>query len=740
MQFGRAVKMQAKLVRHAARGGAGKRPAECQERVEMGTAMRVRKYGVFIVERKLLAASVLSLGILIGLGCASYRTERELTETANWVAHTQRVLREIETTRSNYHDSRLSLRIYGLDHSESSYRAYQESFQIALEHLQRLARLTHFNGVAEPELENLQALMSGRLRELDRQIAAERARRAGQKGVPSAVAPAWEKRDATERTLKLLEAQERLKLRQRARVQQGRVERSMLFTGMGHAFALLIALGGAVWLHNDLVRRKRAEAALELANVELEEKVESRTGELTRTNEMLQREVAGRMRAHARLEGHLRQQDMLTVLSRRALEGQALDKLMQEASGRVARVMGTDLVMVLEALPKPSQGLVLSAGVGWRGGLVGSLELEAGPGSQLAFALENAGPLVIEDFSREKRFAPLDLALSHRAVCGISAALKNGGETLGILAVLATRPVTFGPDDQMFVQAVADVLSNAIQRKRAEQEIRQLNEGLEKRVRERTTEVEEVNKELEAFSYSVSHDLRAPLRQIAGFSRLLAQELNDKLTPASEHYLDQIQKGVRKMSQLIDDLLRLARIGTQPLALQPVALRAIVDRARADLSLEWEGRVVEWHISPLPDLSCDPALIQQVVVNLLSNALKFTRLCEKAVIQVGAMTVNDQPVVFVRDNGVGFEMKYAHKLFDVFQRLHNSKQYEGAGIGLATAQRIIRKHGGRIWCEAEVGHGAIFYFTAAPIPHTGKTAGTAGKIVPLPPGQLGAAG
>jgi signal transduction histidine kinase len=244
-------------------------------------------------------------------------------------------------------------------------------------------------------------------------------------------------------------------------------------------------------------------------------------------------------------------------------------------------------------------------------------------------------------------------------------------------------------------------------RDRAEKELQHVNEHLE----QRTAELSDTNGELESFSYSVAHDLRAPLRQIAGYSSVLLQDYGPDLDTESRRYLEKVEEGARKMGRLVDDLLSLSKIGRQELALQDTPLDSLLRQVVDDLAPECSGREVEWQIGSLFRAECDPALMKQVFVNLLSNAVKYTGKRERAVIQVGQMMQNDLRVIFVRDNGAGFEMQYVGKLFGVFQRLHKARDFEGTGVGLAIAQRIIRKHGGRIWAEAELDRGATFFFT-----------------------------
>jgi light-regulated signal transduction histidine kinase (bacteriophytochrome) len=247
-----------------------------------------------------------------------------------------------------------------------------------------------------------------------------------------------------------------------------------------------------------------------------------------------------------------------------------------------------------------------------------------------------------------------------------------------------------------------------------------LNEELEHRVAERTAELTAANKELESFTYSVAHDLRAPLRHIDAFSKILHEEFAAELPLEAQHYLQNICRSTGKMSLLVDDLLNLARVSRQELRRQSTPLGGLVAEVLDDLKDETAGRRLEWHIQPLPIVECDPGLMKQVFTNLLSNAVKYTRPRPVAVIEVGCRKINGDTVVFVRDNGVGFNMKYADKLFGVFQRFHRADEFEGTGVGLATVDRIVRKHGGHIWAEAAEDHGATFYFTVAGAEHAAE--------------------
>ena len=282
---------------------------------------------------------------------------------------------------------------------------------------------------------------------------------------------------------------------------------------------------------------------------------------------------------------------------------------------------------------------------------------------------------------------------------------KDGGIVWAEVSTTLRRDADGEPE--YFVTAVLDISELVA----ASDEVRRLNRDLEQRVEERTEELDTANKELEAFAYSVSHDLRAPLRHISGFSTLLADRAAGDLDEKSRHYVEVINRSVNEMGVLIDDLLQFSRTGRAELTIEPVDMDVVIQEALAPLRHETASRELDWSIKPVPQASADRALIRQVWANLLGNAVKYTRPVTPARIEVGARVTDGEVVYSVTDNGVGFDMEYAHKLFGVFQRLHDASEFEGTGIGLANVHRIVTRLHGKVWAEGELGKGATFSFS-----------------------------
>jgi signal transduction histidine kinase len=292
-------------------------------------------------------------------------------------------------------------------------------------------------------------------------------------------------------------------------------------------------------------------------------------------------------------------------------------------------------------------------------------------------------------------------------------AQRFGDDELGQLTDAFNAMLAHVEEQDASLRAQGDQLRHEVEeRTRVEAEVRALNVGLERRVADRTEALAAANRELEAFSYSVSHDLRAPLRHVSGFVELLQKDAAGQLSERGQRYLETIKKASVDMGQLIDDLLAFSRTTRSEMQLGQVALDALVTQVIQSLEQASAGRAVEWEVMPLPAVKGDQALLRQVFTNLLDNAVKYSRGRNPARIAVGCgERQNGHAVVFVRDNGAGFDMRFAQKLFGVFQRLHRPEEFEGTGIGLATVQRIVARHGGRVWAESAVDEGATFYLT-----------------------------
>jgi len=267
------------------------------------------------------------------------------------------------------------------------------------------------------------------------------------------------------------------------------------------------------------------------------------------------------------------------------------------------------------------------------------------------------------------------------------------------------------PEEVKLLQALADSTSVAMENV-------QIYAGLERKVADRTSQLQTLNEEMEAFSYSVSHDLRAPLRHIDAYTQILRDEAAGTLSAASQRHLSIINEAARKMGALIDDLLEFSRMGRAELRRRRVNMGELVAGVLAEMKQETKDRAISWEIGDLPEVEGDQALLKQVWLNLLSNAIKYTRHRARAEIRIGATTRSEEVEFFVQDNGAGFDMRFADKLFGVFQRLHRAEEFEGTGIGLANVRRIVDRHRGRTWAAGEADRGATFYFT---LPVTGET-------------------
>ena len=333
-------------------------------------------------------------------------------------------------------------------------------------------------------------------------------------------------------------------------------------------------------------------------------------------------------------------------------------------------------------------------------------------GPRAVATLQSGQTLIVRNVETE--LLPDEGAVMFNAI-GIKAIItcplvKDGG-LRAMMAVHQATPRDWKADEILVVQEVVERCWATIERRTAEDQLNLLNAELEQRVLERTEQLEAANKELEAFSYSVSHDLRAPLRTMDGVSQAVLEDYGPQLPEEGRRYLQTIREGAQRMAALIDDLLGFARLSRQVLTQQTVAMDLLVRTVLEELNPPQQERQIEIHVGELPTCLGDAALLKQVWLNLISNALKYTSQRNPAVVDIGCTLLNDTNTYFVRDNGTGFDMQYADKLFGVFQRLHRAEDYEGTGVGLAIVQRVVHRHGGRVWADASVDRGATFYFT-----------------------------
>jgi PAS domain S-box-containing protein len=408
---------------------------------------------------------------------------------------------------------------------------------------------------------------------------------------------------------------------------------------------------------------KQRETSLSQARYELEARVKERTGELKKTNEALLAEIAERRRA----EEVLHDQAHLLDLTHDTVFARDMNDIITYWNRGAEELYGWSRE---EALGKISHQL-----------------------TQTIF------PTQFDEIMAELlRTGRWEGELIHA---------KRDGTKI----IVASR-WSLQRDEQGGPVAILETNNDITERKRVEEEIHKLNEELEQRVIERTTELEATNKELEAFAYSISHDLRAPLRHMVGYAELLQKNAFSVVNEKSRRYIMTILESGKQMGTLIDDLLAFSRVGRVEMQKTLVSLEQLVKEALIEINEETDGRNIAWRIGKLPNVYGDRSMLRLALVNLISNAVKFTRTRPQAYIEIGSIDgKEDAIVVFIKDNGVGFDMKYANKLFGVFRRLHPDEEFEGTGIGLANVQRIIHRHGGRVWAESAVDRGAKFYFS-----------------------------
>ncbi|MGC9524333.1 MAG: PAS domain S-box protein [Limnospira sp.] len=422
-------------------------------------------------------------------------------------------------------------------------------------------------------------------------------------------------------------------------------------------------------------------------------------------------EITKRKNAELCLAAQLRQQAGIALLSQKALSGLDLCQLFDETVAEVAESLDVEYSKILQRLPG-GEGLLLKAGVGWAPGLVGQAIVGADGDSQAGYTLLTREPVVVESLDSETRFSGPELLRDHGVVSGISVAIEGADDRpFGVLGIHTRRRRHFDRSDVNFLQSVANLLASAIARREAERELRQLNAHLEERVRVRTQQLQKSNQELESFSYSVSHDLRAPLRAIQGLTQALWEDYGSQLADdMAREYTHRIMAAATQMDTLIRDLLTYSRLGRAEIHLNPVALDGAIEEVWDTLDLELRDAGVQLKIAPdLPVVYGNYRIIYQAIANLLANAAKFVAPDVRPTISIWATQTDGWARLWVADNGIGIDPQYHDRIFRVFERLHGVESYPGTGIGLAIVRRGIERLGGRCGVESNLDEGSKFW-------------------------------
>jgi signal transduction histidine kinase/CHASE3 domain sensor protein len=610
-----------------------------------------------LLRRRVTGGLIVAVLLTVILSFESWHSTRRADQDAYWVSHTHEVMAKIQSTSRDVLETETSALAFALSGQELLLVHYWTARETVFVDENALRHLTADNLSQQRRLDVLEPQVRTALEFADSIVAKRR-----KLGAYAGSSDALEIEgliDALRATTGDMHAEETRLLSQRTQRAAAGQRLAMIIAIVG----VFLKVGSWILAFLVIIReigiRARAQSQLNTLNAELEQRVEERTTSL--------------------------------ASSRVALETQAL--MLQS----VLDSMGEGLI----AADRDGHFLLWNDSANkLMGRKASNLPTEQWTPYYKVFLPDGVTPYPASEL-------PLVRALNGESV-RVELMIDNPERAEGVFLEVTARPLK---GSQGNLGGGVAVLRDITERKTAEREIQALNQTLEARVIERTAELKVANKELEAFTYSVSHDLRAPIRHISGFTKILLEEFRSSLPAEAQGHLQLIDQAAGRMGQMVDEMLKLARLGRQALEVKTTGLSSLVADVVTLMAPETEGRQVEWKIGELPFMECDPILMRQVFQNLISNALKYSRTRSSAVIEIGQTEKEGEKVIFVKDNGVGFDMKYSDKLFGVFQRLHRAEEFEGNGIGLATVKRIIKKHGGRVFVEAERDRGATFYFT-----------------------------
>jgi signal transduction histidine kinase len=442
-------------------------------------------------------------------------------------------------------------------------------------------------------------------------------------------------------------------------------------------------------------------------------------------------DITERKRAEEQLRRSADRLAMLHDMDQAIVAAQSPAEIGRAALGRMRRMINCQRCAVVLFDPRRREAQMIA-------GFAGGVHLAPAPippGDLFPEAFRAEAVRYIEDLGTLESPSPYHRELLAEGIRALlSVPLLVEGQAIGEITLGSATAAAFDGEHRDIAMEVATPIAIAIQHARLREELARQTAELERRLSERSAAVRSLTAELETVLYSVSHDLRAPLRQLLGFSRLLLEQSVQEPGAATLQYAERIQDAAERMTALVDDLINMSRLGRQDVMRRPVDLGSLVEDVIGQLRSGSDGRVIEWKVDELPTVDADPALLKLALTNLLANAVKFTRQRARATVHIRPVESEGQVGLAVQDNGVGFKMAYAGKLFGLFQRLHRADEFEGNGAGLAIVQRIATKHGGRVWAEAEPDKGATFYLTVgsrAP----GRRSEEVGRPAPGRPGQ-----